>query len=134
MKKTGSILLLILAFTFTTQAQKKGGKLKVEQMLKEMTIALNLTEEQENKIKPLLIAQIADRKLLSQKRKELKESGEKPSKEDRKKMKEERMAKETALNSKMSSILNKEQFARFEIIAKEKKETTKKKGNKKKEN
>jgi hypothetical protein len=127
MKKIISLFFLIFAFTLTTQAQKKGSKLKVEKMLAKMTADLNLTDKQQSKIKPLLVAQIADKKLLSKRRKDLKDAGVKPSKKENKKMKEERSTKENIMNSKMSKILSKEQFLKFEIILKEQKEKAKKK-------
>lgn len=127
MKKIVSIIFLVLSFTLTTQAQKKSGKLKVQEMLKQMTTDLNLTEEQQNKLKPILIDKIADKELLSKKKKKLKASGEKASKEGGKKMKEEKAAKKTTRNFKIASILNKEQFEKFEIMAKAKKENAKKK-------
>ncbi|TXD53213.1 MULTISPECIES: hypothetical protein [unclassified Polaribacter] len=134
MKKTVSILFLVFAFTFAAQAQKEGIKLKAEQLLKEMTTALSLTEEQQYKIKPLLMAQVIDRKQVSEKKKELKESGKKASVAALKKMKEEKIAKKIAMNSKMATILNKEQFAKFEMIAKEKKKNAKIKNDQKKTN
>jgi hypothetical protein len=127
MKKIATILVLVFAFTLTAQAQKKGGKNKAEKMLKKMTADLSLTEEQQNKIKPLLVAQIADRKLMSENRKARKESGKKPSKKERKKMRKERMEKETAMNSEMENILNDTQFAKFEMMAKERKDKAKNK-------
>lgn len=127
MKKIVTILVLVFAFTLTTQAQKKGGKNKAEKILKKMTADLDLTDEQQTAIKPLLISQIADRKVMNEKRKAMKASGEKPSKEDRKKMRGERVAKETAMSSKMSQILNKDQFEKFEMMAKERKEKAKQK-------
>ena len=130
MKKIISIFILVFAFTFAAQAQKKGSKFQAERMLKKLTKDLNLTEVQQEQIKPLLVAQIADRKLLSKKRKAMKESGEKPSREDRKKMREEREAKQTAMNSKMATILTEEQFEKFKVIAEEQKNKTRK--NKKK--
>ena len=132
MKKTVSIVLLVLSFVLTTQAQKKGGKLKVQETLKQMTTDLNLTEEQQNKLKPLLIVKISDKELLAKKKKALKASSEKPSKEESEKMKEEKVAKKATRNSKIESILNKEQFEKFEIMAKSKKENAKRKNAKKK--
>mgnify|MGYP000088381903 FL=1 len=134
MKKIVTVIVLVFAFALTTQAQKKGGKKpSAEKMLVKLTKDLNLSEAQQNKIKPLLEAQIADRKLMNEKRKAFKDSGEKPSKEERKIMREERAAKETAMNTKMASILDKEQLAKFEAMAKERKERGKKKGKKKKD-
>ena len=100
-------------------------------MLKQMTTDLNLTEEQQNKLKLILIDKIADKELLSKKKKKLKASGEKASKEGGKKMKEEKAAKKTTRNFKIPSILNKEQFEKFEIMAKAKKENAKKKNKQK---
>ena len=131
MKNIATIMLLVFAFTLNLQAQKKDGKPSADKMLKPMTKQLNLTEAQQNKIKPLLEAQIADRKTLTEKRKAMKEAGERPSKEMRKEMRADRVAKEKAMNTKMASILDKEQFAKYEAMAKEKKEKTKKKGKKK---
>ena len=79
MKNLVTIIVLVFAFTFTAQAQKKrGGKPSAEKMLTKMTKELNLTEAQQSKIKPLLEAQIADRKAMNEKRKANKESGQKP--------------------------------------------------------
>lgn len=133
MKKIASIILLVFAFTLTAQTQKKGGKQNAGKMLKKLSSDLNLTDAQQAKIKPLLAAQFAERKAMNDKRKALKESGEKPSKADRKKMMEERKAKATAFNSKLATILDKEQLAKFKEIQKNRKGKGKKKGKKKKE-
>ena len=64
MKKIISILVLVFAVTFTTQAQKKrgergenGSKLTIEQhttlAVKKMTLALDLSDKQQKQIKPL---------------------------------------------------------------------------------
>ena len=122
MKKIITVLVLTIAFSFTAQAQKKGGKNPVERMLKKMTTDLNLTDAQQKEIEPLLIAQMEDRKQLAENREALKNSGSKPTKEVRNKMKEDRETKETAMNTKMSQILDKEQFEKFQKMAKERKE------------
>ena len=122
MKKIITVLVLTIAFSFTTQAQKKGGKNPVERMLKKMTTDLSLTDAQQKEIEPLLIAQMEDRKQLAENREALKNSGSKPTKEARNKMKEDRETKETAMNTKMSQILDKEQFEKFQKMAKERKE------------
>jgi hypothetical protein len=132
MKKIVTILVLVFAFTVTAQAQKKGGKGQVDKMLSKMTTDLNLTTAQQDEIKPLLEAQIADRKAMGDLRKMQGESGEKPTQEDRKKMREERMAKEAAMDTKMASILDAAQLEKYNL----QKEEMKKKGgkNKKKKN
>tara|TARA_R110002072_G_C7876146_1_gene527624 strand:- start:643 stop:1044 length:402 start_codon:yes stop_codon:yes gene_type:complete len=131
MKKIITVLILTLAFSITTQAQKKGDKNPVDKMLKKMTTDLSLTESQQKEIKPLLIAQMEDRKMMKQKREELQNSGEKPTKAERTKMKEERETKEAAMNTKMSQILDKEQFEKFQQMAAERKENAPGKKNKK---
>ncbi|PQJ71905.1 Spy/CpxP family protein refolding chaperone [Polaribacter butkevichii] len=132
MKKIVTILVVIFAFTFTAQAQKKGGAPSAEKMLKRMTKDLSLTEAQQSEIKPLLTAQLADRKAAMEKRKAIKESGQKPSKEERQLDRKDRIAKETTFNTEMAKILNKEQLEKFEALAKERKENAKNKGKKKK--
>jgi Spy/CpxP family protein refolding chaperone len=122
MKKIATIIALVFAFTFTAQAQKRGGKPSAEKMLTKMTKELNLSEAQQSQIKPLLEAQIADRKAMNEKRKASKDSEQKPSKEKRKQQREDRMEKEAAFNTEIASILNEEQFVKFEEIAKERKE------------
>ena len=131
MKKIITVLILTLAFSITTQAQKKGGKNPVDKMLKKMTTDLSLTESQQKEIKPFLIAQMEDRKMMKQKREELQNSGEKPTKAERTKMKEERETKEAAMNTKMSQILDKEQFEKFQQMVAERKENAQGKKKKK---
>ena len=121
MKNIVTILVFVLAFTFTAQAQKKGGKPSAEKMLKKITKDLSLSEDQQSKIKPLLEGQMADRKAAMEKRKATQESGEKPSKEERKQLNADRKEKAAAFNTEMASILDKDQFAKFEAMAKEKK-------------
>ncbi|ARV16266.1 Spy/CpxP family protein refolding chaperone [Polaribacter sp. SA4-12] len=122
MKNILTIVVLVFAFTFTAQAQKRGGKPSAEKMLTKMTKELNLTEAQQSKIKPLLYAQIADRMAMNDNRKASRESGKKPSKEERTQLREDRMEKEAAFNTEIASILNEEQLVKFEKIAKERKE------------
>lgn len=131
MKKIITVLVLTIAFSFTTAAQKKGGKNQVERMLEKMTTDLSLTAAQQEEIKPLLIAQMKDRKKMNEQREVLKNSESKPTKEERNKLKEEREAKETAMNSKMATILDKAQFEKFKLMAEERKENAKRKKMKK---
>jgi uncharacterized membrane protein len=126
MKKIVTILVLVFAFTFTTQAQKRRGKPSAEKMLTKMTKDLNLTEAQQSKIKPLLEEQFAERALMNEQRKAIKESGQKPSKEEHKLQRDNRTAKETALNTKFANILDTEQLAKYKAMAKENKKRTKK--------
>jgi len=135
MKKLATILVLVLAFTFTTQAQKRGGQqrggeVSTEKMLEKMTTDLNLTEDQQNEIKPLLDEQVAERKAAMEARKASQDSGARPSKEERQQLNAERKEKAAAFNTKMASILDKEQLAKFEAMANEKKGNTENRGRK----
>lgn len=127
MKKIITILVLVFAFTVTVQAQKKEGKAPVEKMLAKLTTDLDLTDAQQKDIKPLLEAQMAERKIMADKRKALQESGEKPTKEERTKMQEARAASEAAMDAKMESILDATQLEKYKL----QKEAMKKEGPKK---
>lgn len=117
MKKIVSIIVLILVVTFSAQAQKDGKKVspekQVERSLKKMTKDLDLSDAQQNDIKPLLVSQIADRNEMMLQREKLKNTNEKPSKEQRREMRTAALAKEEAMHTKMKSILTSEQFTKF---------------------
>lgn len=120
MKKLVTILVLVLAFTLTTQAQRNGkNNNNVETILAKMTTDLDLTEEQVSKIKPLLVAQNEEKKLMDEARKEQRESGERPSKEEREMMRKNMAAKEADFTDKLSSILDEKQLEKYKVLAKE---------------
>ncbi|WP_170230903.1 hypothetical protein [Polaribacter glomeratus] len=81
-----------------------------------MTTDLNLTIAQQNEIRPLLEAQIIDKKMMDDKKKEQNKSGKKPSKEAQKKLKKIKKAKKTAMNVKMASILDKAQLIKYHLL------------------
>ncbi|MGY8911011.1 MAG: hypothetical protein ACKVIG_14300 [Flavobacteriales bacterium] len=128
MKKIASILILVFAFTVTAQAQKKDKrdhktpKFTVEQYadlaVKKMTLALDLSDKQQNQIKPLISAQAAARKAAMESRKENREANKKPSADEIYAMKSKQLDNQIAFKSEMKNILNKEQFEKFEKIAK----------------
>ncbi|WP_299058658.1 hypothetical protein [uncultured Polaribacter sp.] len=122
MKNLVSILVLVFAITFTTQAQKKKEykrpKLTTEQhtnlAIKKMTLALDLSEQQQNEIKPILMEKMAERKAAMEKRKASKEDKKRPTADEMYAMQMQRLDNQIAMKSKMKSILNKEQFEKFE--------------------
>ena len=120
MKKIATILILVFAFTFTAQAQKRGKAISVEKMLEKLTTDLSLTVDQQNKIKPLLEAQVAERKTMRDARKATQDSGQRPSKEEHEKQMKIRAEKEAVMNTKMAEILDEEQFSKYETLSKEK--------------
>ena len=126
MKKLASILVLVFAITLTTQAQKqkKGKKVKLstEQRtnlaIKKMTLALDLTKKQQNEITPLIRANAAERKATMEKRKEARKNKTKPTADEIYAMKSKQLDNQIAFKNKMKQILNKEQFEKFEKMAK----------------
>ena len=72
MKKLVKIIVLVFAFTLTVQAQKKkgnkGAKLTIEQQttlaVKKMTLALDLSDKQQQQIKPIVMAKMRIEKIL----------------------------------------------------------------------
>ena len=139
MKKLLTVLVLAVGFTVTTQAQKgdkgKREQLTVEQQteleVKKMTLKLDLTEAQQNQIKPLIAKKVAERKEMWTKRKAMKESDSKPSSEERYAMKTKMLDKQIAYKTEMKRILNEQQYERFEKMAARKMNRHKKKGDRK---
>ena len=87
---------------------------------KKMTLKLDLTEAQQKEIYAINLANAQDRKAKTAQLKKLREGNEKPSKEDRYNMMNERLDKQIAMKKKMKSILSEEQFKKFERGAKQK--------------
>lgn len=130
MKKIASILILVFAFTLTTQAQKRGKRMQKEQMtvaqqttlaVKKMTLALELSDAQQRKVTPLISAQIIDRRAQFEKMKKFKEEKKMPSAEERFNNQNSRLDKQIAFQTEMKSILNKEQYEKFQKMAKARK-------------
>lgn len=129
MKKLAHVLLIVFAFTLSNQAQeqKKGKRpqLTVDQhtdlSLKRMTLALDLSEKQQNQIKPLLKAQAEKKMAMMKKHNEMRKNKTKPSADEVYKMQAERLDNQIAMKGKMKTILNDTQFEKFEKMAKARK-------------
>ena len=80
--------------------------------------ALDLSKKQQNELKPLLRAQVAEKKAAMQKRKEARKSKNKPTADQIFAMKNKQLDSQIAFKSKMKDILNKEQFEKFEKMKK----------------
>lgn len=136
MKKVAVIVILMLGFTLTTQAQKKQKfeKLSLEQRtelrIKQMTLALDLTPTQANQIKPLIAEQVKERKEMRKKHKELRKSDKKPTADERYAMKMAKLDKQIAFKNKMKQVLNEKQYEKFEKTIKRKMKDKRKKHNK----
>ena len=139
MKKIASILVVAIAFTFTTQAQKGPKKMKesdfsVEQQttlaVKKLTLALDLSDAQQRQIKPVIAEKIADKKANFQNRKEGKKDRKKLSADERYAKQNQRLDKEIAMQNKMKRILNDEQYSIFKKMKKNRGKDKMKKGKK----
>ncbi|WP_299016219.1 hypothetical protein [uncultured Polaribacter sp.] len=117
MKKIISVFLLVvfvnLGVNSQNQRKKVSLKQQVERTLKRMTTQLELSKDQQEKIKPLLLTQLKDRRKMMQKRKQMQTSGVKLSKQERKLLRENRLEKEQDMQKSMQSILTEEQYAQF---------------------
>ena len=124
MKKVTSILILVFAVSFTMQAQKKrekkGPKMSTEQQavlkVKKMTLALDLNTQQQREITPLISQQIEAKKNTFK----VRESQKRPTKDEVFAMQNKRLDAQIMMKKKMKKILNKEQFEKFEKMAKKK--------------
>ncbi len=123
MRKIASVLILVFAFTLTTQAQRKQRRMQKEKLtveqattlaVKIMALHLDLSNAQQKKIKPLIMAQMKNRRANFEKMKTWKEKRQKPSANERFKMANEKLDNQIAFQKEMKSILSSVQFEKFE--------------------
>ena len=138
MKNFALILMMVIAVTFTANAQQKTAQKnrqnrpqftaeqQTELAVKRMTLALDLNEKQQNQIKPLLLTQTAQRKTAMEKLKKARENKQKPSKEELFTMRSQQLDHQIAMKKAMKEILTKEQFEEFEKMVKMRKKKGKK--------
>jgi len=134
MKKIVIILFALVALQVTAQEKKRdhqrdGQRAQMEAMkdlspeeiatlqTKKMTLHLDLNETQQKKVETLFLEEAKLRKAKMEERKAIKESGERKTitKEDKYKMMNERLDRQIEMKQKMKSILNDEQFEKWEI-------------------
>jgi thiol:disulfide interchange protein len=121
MKKIAAILVIIFAFTFNTQAQKKKRYKKlhftIEQQtnlkVKQMTLALDLSDKQQRQITPLLKAEITAKHTFMKKRKVAKKEKKRPTSNEIYAMKIQMLENQIAMRSSMKDFLNPDQFQEF---------------------
>jgi hypothetical protein len=139
-KKTG-LLILFITFSLTINAQKKQillkkGNLTIEQQVtikvKKMTLELELTEAQQNKLIPVLTKHITERKTQLDKRKKEKGEEKKIEVNDRFQIANKILDRKIIFQKEMKNILNQEQFNRFKELQKNRELEMRKKGLKKK--
>ena len=124
MKNITSILLLVLIFNFTAQAQKKRGykqQLTINQQtslkVKQMTLSLDLSDKQKQQVTPLLRAAIAFRQAAMEKRK--KEKKKRLTSDEVYVIKSQLLDNQIALKRGMKDILNATQFEAFKKMYKQ---------------
>ncbi len=127
-----ALIALSLSFTVSAQKRKKGSDFSVEQKtelaLKKMTLDLDLSERQQNKIRPLLAEKITNRAAHKKNRKAKKEERKKLSSDERFKKEMARLDKMIVFKANMKDILNDQQYERFEKIVVRKKHKMKRRG------
>lgn len=123
MKNIASILVLIFVFTFTIQAQKKKGykqQLTINQQtslkVKQMTLALDLSDKQQQQLTPLLRAEITFRQAAIEKRKEARKQKKRHSSDEIYAIKSQELDNKISMKRSMKDILNKTQFKMFKKI------------------
>lgn len=86
---------------------------------KRMTLALDLTQDQQTKIQAINLEQAKERKARMEERKAAREKGEakKPTAEERYAMENERLDKMIALKTEMKEILSEEQYQKWQKMA-----------------
>jgi protein CpxP len=122
MKNLAPILVLVFAFTLTTIAQKKRDhqrwQFTIEQQteltVKKMTLALDLSAQQQLKIKPLILAKMLEKEAFVVKKKEDKKKYEKPISNTIYALKIKSLDQQIAMRKSMKNILNTAQFEKFE--------------------
>ena len=125
MKKLSVIVILVASMVFTVEAQEGPMKRKpnfspaqkAEMAIKKMTLALDLTAKQQKEIAPLLATQINEREAAMKQRMEARKSEKRPTKDEIFEMESKRLDNQIAFKNKMKSILDKEQFQKFEKMA-----------------
>lgn len=129
MKKLLIVALALFALQVTAQDKKKERKeSRIEKMehlknmdpvemaklqTKKMTLALDLTEEQQRKVEKLNIENAKQRKEVIEKKMTLKDTHKKPSQEERLKSQNERLDNQIATKRKMKEILTAEQYDKY---------------------
>ena len=126
MKNITSILILVFLFTFTIQAQKKRGykqqptiNQQTSLKVKQMTLALDLSDKQQQQLTPLLRAEITFRQAAIEKRKEARKQKKRPSSDEIYAIKSQELDNKISMKRSMKNILNKTQFETFKKMYKQ---------------
>jgi hypothetical protein len=141
MKHVIAVVLISLSFLANAQEKKeRADKLQdytPEEMAqiqtKQMTLDLDLTDAQQKQILKINLQNAQDRKALYESKKSNSNSLErtKPSKDERLNMKNEQLDRQIEMKKKMKDILDDNQYEKWEVISKERRENQKERVHKK---
>ena len=136
-----SLLALFISFSLTINAQKKQffknkKRLTTEQLttlkVKKMTLELELSEIQQNKLTPVIKELISERSAQLDKKRELKNDVKKINPNERYQMANKILDRKIMFQKEMRTILNEEQFKKFKTLEKKRNEKMKKRRHQKK--
>jgi hypothetical protein len=135
------LLALFICFSLTINAQKKQffknkKRLTTEQLttlkVKKMTLELELSEIQQNKLTPVIKELISERSAQLDKKRELKNDVKKINPNERYQMANKILDRKIMFQKEMRTILNEEQFKKFKTLEKKRNEKMKKRRHQKK--
>ena len=141
MARIVSLLALFVCFSLTINAQKKQffknkKRLTTEQLttlkVKKMTLELELSEIQQNKLTPVIKELISERSAQLEKKRELKNDVKKINPNERYQMANKILDRKIMFQKEMRTILNEEQFKKFKTLEKKRNEKMKKRRHQKK--
>ena len=121
------LLALFICFSLTINAQKKQflknkKSLTTEQLttlkVKKMTLELELSEIQQNKLTPVIKELISERSAQLDKKRELKNDVKKINPNERYQMANKILDRKIMFQKEMRTILNEEQFKKFKTLKK----------------
>jgi len=122
MKKLALVVVLISGITLSAQ-RHQGDRGTMQDLspqeiatlqTKKMTLALDLDQKQQTEVQSLFLTNATERKNKMDERKSKKEDGNRPSKEERYAMQNERLDHMIAQKASMKKILNEAQFEKWE--------------------
>ena len=135
------LLALFICFSLTINAQKKQffknkKRLTTEELttlkVKRMTLELELSEIQQNKLTPVIKELISERSAQLDKKRELKNDVKKINPNERYQIANKILDRKIMFQKEMRTILNEEQFKKFKTLEKKRNEKMKKRRHQKK--
>jgi hypothetical protein len=136
MAKIVSLLALLICFSLTTNAQKKQlfknkKRLTTEQLttlkVKKITLELELTEVQQNKLTPVIAKLISERVIEVNRMRESKDKVKNIDASNRYQMANKILDRKIMFQKEMRTILNEEQFKNFKRLEKKRNQKMKNK-------